>query len=63
MRRVLPSLVILVFLVAAAIVVWPSIETKLGLDLIGVLRGEYQLVATDKQPITPDGSRSQSCLG
>ena len=41
-------------LVAAAIVVWPSIETKLGLDLIGGLRGEYQLVATDNQAITPD---------
>lgn len=54
MRRVLPSFVILVFLVAAAIVVWPSIQTKLGLDLIGGLRGEYQLVATDQQAITPE---------
>lgn len=54
MRRVLPSFVVLVFIVAAWIVVWPSIETKLGLDLIGGLRGEYRLVATDNQAITPD---------
>jgi preprotein translocase subunit SecD len=54
MRRVLPSFVVLVFIVAAWIVVWPQIETKLGLDLIGGLRGEYRLVATDNQQITPD---------
>ena len=32
----------------------PSFCPNLGLDLVGGLRGEYQLIATDNQPITPD---------
>ncbi len=31
-----------------------TIETKLGLDLIGGLRGEYQVVATDEQEVTQE---------
>ncbi len=54
MRRVLPIFVAIVFVIALAVSLWPSVETKLGLDLIGGLRGEYQLVATDDQAITPD---------
>ncbi|MFN8621764.1 MAG: protein translocase subunit SecD [Chloroflexota bacterium] len=54
MRRALPILVVVVFVVALIVSVWPSVETKLGLDLIGGLRGEYQLVATDSQPITKE---------
>ena len=54
MRRALPIFVIVVFVIALLVSLWPSVETKLGLDLIGGLRGEYQLVATDNQPITKD---------
>jgi preprotein translocase subunit SecD len=54
MRRALPFVILIVFVVALAVSLWPSVETKLGLDLIGGLRGEYQLVATDKQAISKD---------
>ncbi|MBX3029073.1 MAG: protein translocase subunit SecD [Chloroflexi bacterium] len=64
MRWVLPLLIISVF--AAALVAsampnpnpraippgCPSFCPNLGLDLVGGLRGEYRLVATDDQPIT-----------
>lgn len=64
MQRVAPILVLALFLVALVVAVFPlpraweegspDIETKLGLDLIGGLRGEYQVVATDEQPVTPE---------
>ena len=64
MQRVVPILLIALFLVALVVAVFPVprvwnsdgsvIETKLGLDLIGGLRGEYQVVATDAQPVTPE---------
>jgi preprotein translocase subunit SecD len=54
MRRALPIFVVFVFIVSLAVSLWPTVETKLGLDLVGGLRGEYQLVATDDQAITPD---------
>ena len=63
MRRVVPILVLALFLVALVVAVLPvprvweedsTIETKLGLDLIGGLRGEYQVVATDEQAVTPE---------
>ena len=54
MRRALPIFVAIIFVIALAVSLWPSVETKLGLDLVGGLRGEYQLVATDDQAITPD---------
>jgi preprotein translocase subunit SecD len=64
MRWVLPLLIVAVF--AAALVAsampnpnpraippgCPSFCPNLGLDLVGGLRGEYRLVATDDQPIT-----------
>jgi preprotein translocase subunit SecD len=56
--------VIVVFLAALAISIFPlqrplsdppqPLTTKLGLDLVGGLRGEYRVVATDQQPVTPD---------
>jgi preprotein translocase subunit SecD len=54
MRRVVPFLVVALFIVALGVAVWPSITTRLGLDLIGGLRGEYQVVATDQQAVTAD---------
>jgi preprotein translocase subunit SecD len=54
MQRVLPYFVVAVFMAALAVAVAPTLTTKLGLDLIGGLRGEYQVVATDQQPVTPD---------
>ena len=64
MQRVLPFIVLAVFVVAllAAILPLPrptgdpgdTIETRLGLDLVGGLRGEYQVVATDDQDVTPE---------
>ena len=54
MQRVAPILVLLLFVVALVVALFPvprvwtedesPIETKLGLDLIGGLRGEYQVV-------------------
>ena len=64
MRRALPFLVLTVFVVALVAAIFPlprpaaeageTLETRLGLDLIGGLRGEYQVVATDDQAVTPD---------
>jgi len=64
MRRILPFVIVAVGLAALAIDLLPldrpgsdppaPIDTRLGLDLQGGLRGEYQLVATDEQPVTPE---------
>ena len=64
MQRALPIFVLVVFVLALAAAVLPlprlggqpgeTLETRLGLDLIGGLRGEYQVVATDAQAVTPD---------
>ncbi len=64
MQRVAPYLVLALFIVALVVALVPlprawsdtggNLETKLGLDLIGGLRGEYQVVATDDQPVTPE---------
>jgi preprotein translocase subunit SecD len=64
MQRVVPILVLLLFVVALVVAVVPvprfwqdddsSIEVKLGLDLVGGLRGEYQVVATDEQDVTAE---------
>jgi preprotein translocase subunit SecD len=64
MQRVLPIFVLIVFVLALLVAllpvprVWeegsPDTETKLGLDLIGGLRGEYQVIATDAQSVTPE---------
>ena len=64
MQRVVPIIVIALFVVALVVAVFPvprvwtedgeKIETKLGLDLIGGLRGEYQVVATDDQVVTSE---------
>jgi len=64
MQRVLPILVLALFVVALVVAIFPiprigsddggNIETKLGLDLIGGLRGEYQVVATDDQEVTTE---------
>lgn len=64
MRRILPFVIVAVGLAALAIDILPlerpgsdppaPIDTRLGLDLQGGLRGEYQLVATDQQAVTPE---------
>jgi preprotein translocase subunit SecD len=54
MQRVLPLFVVAVFLAALAVSILPSFHTKLGLDLEGGIRGEYQIVATDAQPVTKE---------
>ncbi len=64
MQRVLPILVLALFVVALVVAIFPiprigsedggNIETRLGLDLIGGLRGEYQVVATDDQEVTSE---------
>jgi preprotein translocase subunit SecD len=54
MQRVLPLFVVAVFLAALAVSILPSFRTKLGLDLEGGIRGEYQIVATDLQPVTKE---------
>ena len=64
MQRVVPIIVIALFVVALVVVVFPvprfwtegdaPVETKLGLDLVGGLRGEDQVVATDEQDVTPE---------
>ena len=62
MRRFLPALIVVVGLAAFAIDFLPlarplsdpptPIETRLGLDLQGGLRGEYRAVPTESSPIT-----------
>jgi protein-export membrane protein SecD len=64
MQRVLPFVVLALFLAALAFSFVPMnrpfaatperMDTRLGLDLVGGLRGEYQVVATDAQPVTPE---------
>lgn len=64
MHRALPIVVVVLFVLALVVAIFPlprpagaagdTLETKLGLDLIGGLRGEYQVVATDQQAVTPD---------
>ena len=64
MQRVLPFVVLAVFVVALVAAIFPlprpaggegeTLETRLGLDLIGGLRGEYQVVATDEQEVTSE---------
>ncbi len=64
MQRALPIIVLGVFVVALLVAIFPlprpggtggqTLETRLGLDLIGGLRGEYQVVATDAQTVTPE---------
>jgi preprotein translocase subunit SecD len=54
MQRALPFFVVTVFLAALAVAILPNYRTKLGLDLEGGIRGEYQIVATDAQPVTKD---------
>jgi preprotein translocase subunit SecD len=64
MQRALPFIVLILFSVAFVVAVFPvpspggapgaTIETRLGLDLVGGLRGEYQVVSTDDQEVTPD---------
>jgi preprotein translocase subunit SecD len=64
MQRALPIVILAVFVLALVAAIFPlprpagapgeTLETRLGLDLIGGLRGEYQVVATDQQPVTPD---------
>jgi len=62
MRRILPFLIVAVGLLALAVAVLPinrpfidppqPMDTRLGLDLRGGLRGEYQVIATDDQQVT-----------
>jgi preprotein translocase subunit SecD len=64
MQRVLPFVVLTLFVVALVVAIFPlpspggqpgeTIKTRLGLDLIGGLRGEYQVVSTDEQEVTPE---------
>ncbi len=64
MRRILPFLIVAVGLLALTVAVLPidrpfidpprPMETRLGLDLRGGLRGEYQVIATDDQQVTPE---------
>src|SRR5688500_17055150 len=64
MQRAFPIFVAAVFVLAVAAAILPlprlggqageTLQTRLGLDLVGGLRGEYQVVATDAQPVTPD---------
>jgi preprotein translocase subunit SecD len=54
MQRVLPYFVVAAFLAALAVAILPSFHTKLGLDLVGGLRGEYEIQATDSQAVTPE---------
>ena len=64
MQRVLPIAVLALFVVALVAAIFPlprpgagegeTLQTRLGLDLVGGLRGEYQVVATDEQVVTPE---------
>src|SRR6476659_2409341 len=64
MRWALPLLIIVVFVAAIVASLLPNPKAtaegcpgfcpNLGLDLVGGLRGEYQVVATDNQAVTPD---------
>jgi preprotein translocase subunit SecD len=64
MQRVAPLLVLALFILALVVAVAPvprfwqddgsTIQVKLGLDLVGGLRGEYQVVAADEQDVTAE---------
>jgi protein-export membrane protein SecD len=64
MQRVVPLLVLARIVLALVVANFPlprpagdpgeTLETRLGLDLVGGLRGEYQVVATDAQAVTPE---------
>ncbi len=64
MRWALPLLILVVFVAAIVASFMPNPKAtaegcpgfcpNLGLDLVGGLRGEYQVIATDNQPVTPD---------
>jgi preprotein translocase subunit SecD len=54
MQRFLPYFVVGAFLIALAVAILPNFETKLGLDLVGGISGQYKILATDNQPVTPD---------
>ena len=64
MRWALPLLIIVVFVAAIVSSLLPNPKAtaegcpgfcpNLGLDLVGGLRGEYQVIATDNQAVTPD---------
>ncbi len=54
MQQFLPYFVVGAFLVALAVAILPNFETKLGLDLVGGISGQYKILATDNQPVTPD---------
>ncbi len=64
MRWALPLLIVVVFVAALVASLIPNPKAtaegcpgfcpNLGLDLVGGLRGEYQVEATDNQPVTPD---------
>ena len=68
MRRTLPILIVLVGLAALAVDFLQlsrplsdpptRIDTRLGLDLQGGLRGEYRALPTETSPITPDALAS-----
>ena len=64
MRWALPLLIVVVFVAAIVASLMPNPKAtaegcpgfcpNLGLDLVGGLRGEYQVIATDNQAVTPD---------
>lgn len=54
MQRVLTIFVLIAFVAAIFASAAPTLTTQLGLDLVGGLRGEYQVVATDDQAVTPE---------
>ncbi len=54
MQRALTIFVLIAFVAAIFASAAPTITTHLGLDLVGGLRGEYQVVATDDQPVTKE---------
>src|SRR4051812_21022084 len=54
MQRFLPYFVVGAFLLALAVAILPSFQTKLGLDLVGGISGQYKILATDNQAVTPD---------
>src|SRR5215210_5339602 len=66
MRRLIPFLIVAVGLAALAVDLLPlnrpfsdppqRIETRLGLDLQGGLRGEYQAFSSDRTPAAADMS-------
>jgi preprotein translocase subunit SecD len=70
MRRILPFVLVAVGLVALAYAVLPlprplgsePVQTRLGLDLQGGLRGEYQLIATSDQPVTPEALQTSRSI-